>query len=56
MTQEMADQRPLEVELFHNQDRYLSDPPTEYFDLFNSLIVGLNDCRIMHALKTNPIV
>ncbi|KAJ0726309.1 hypothetical protein HanPI659440_Chr12g0468821 [Helianthus annuus] len=54
MTQAIADQRPLEVELFHNQAGYLSDPPANYFELFNSLIIGLNDCRIRHALKTNP--
>ncbi|KAM0057388.1 hypothetical protein Hdeb2414_s0005g00157631 [Helianthus debilis subsp. tardiflorus] len=56
MAQAMADQRPLEVELFHNQAGYLSDSPTEYFDMFNSMIVGLNDCRITHALKTNPVI
>ncbi|MFS7968297.1 hypothetical protein Hanom_Chr09g00795791 [Helianthus anomalus] len=54
----MTNQRPLEVELFHNQVGYLSDPPppAEYFELFNSLIVGLNNCRISHALKTNPSI
>ncbi|KAJ0808741.1 hypothetical protein HanPI659440_Chr01g0006701 [Helianthus annuus] len=54
--QAMADQRPLEMELFYNQVGYLSDPPAEYFELFNSLIVGLNDWRITHTLKTNPII
>ncbi|MFS7919112.1 hypothetical protein Hanom_Chr03g00209041 [Helianthus anomalus] len=56
MTQVVADQRPLEVELFHNQAGYLLDPPAEYFELLNSLIVGLDDCRITHSLKTNPII
>ncbi|MFS7964179.1 hypothetical protein Hanom_Chr08g00747161 [Helianthus anomalus] len=52
----MDDQRPLQVELFHNQDGYLLDPPAEYFELFNSLNVGLNDFQITHALKINPVI
>ncbi|MFS7937182.1 hypothetical protein Hanom_Chr05g00424641 [Helianthus anomalus] len=56
MAQIMADQRKLDVELFHNQVGYLSDPPTEHFDMFNSMIVSLNNSRITHALKTNHVI
>ncbi|MFS7989910.1 hypothetical protein Hanom_Chr11g01052461 [Helianthus anomalus] len=56
MAQAMADQCTLEVELSHNHVGYLSDPPVEYLCLFNYMIVGLNDCRITHALKTNPVI
>ncbi|MFS7999276.1 hypothetical protein Hanom_Chr12g01164151 [Helianthus anomalus] len=52
----MANQRQLEVELFHNQAGYLSDPPSEYFEMFNSLMVGPKNCLITHALRSNPLI
>ncbi|MFS8014319.1 putative v-SNARE, coiled-coil domain-containing protein [Helianthus anomalus] len=52
----MADQRKLDIEAFHNLVGYLSDPPAEHYEEFNSLIVGLNSCRITHALKANPVI
>ncbi|KAJ0797655.1 putative Longin domain, v-SNARE, coiled-coil domain-containing protein [Helianthus annuus] len=55
-SQKMADQRKLDIEAFHNLVGYLSDPPAEHYEEFNSLIVGLNSCRITHALKANPVI
>ncbi|MFS8008276.1 hypothetical protein Hanom_Chr14g01270781 [Helianthus anomalus] len=49
-------QRQLEVELFHNQARYLLDPPAEYVVMFGSLITGLNNCPITHALRAEPVI
>ncbi|MFS7894159.1 hypothetical protein Hanom_Chr00s001384g01681051 [Helianthus anomalus] len=48
-------QRQLEVELFHNQAGYLSDPPAEHMEMFGSLIRGLNNCPITHALRVEPV-
>ncbi|KAJ0581189.1 hypothetical protein HanRHA438_Chr04g0177881 [Helianthus annuus] len=52
----MVDQQKLDIEASHNQAGYLSYPPTKYYEEFNSMIVGLNSCRITHALKVNPII
>ncbi|MFS7919656.1 hypothetical protein Hanom_Chr03g00215241 [Helianthus anomalus] len=49
-------QRQLEVELFHNQAGYLSDPPAEHAEMFSSLIRGLNNCPITHALQAEPVI
>ncbi|MFS7964884.1 hypothetical protein Hanom_Chr08g00755611 [Helianthus anomalus] len=49
-------QRQLEVELFHNQAGYLSDPPAEHVEMFGSLIQGLNNCPITHALQAKPAI
>ncbi|MFS7930016.1 hypothetical protein Hanom_Chr04g00339211 [Helianthus anomalus] len=34
---------------------YLSDPPKE-FEMYKSLIVNLNTCRLAHSLRENPII
>ncbi|MFS7944201.1 hypothetical protein Hanom_Chr06g00509281 [Helianthus anomalus] len=34
---------------------YLSDPP-KGFELYKSLIVGLNTCRLAHSLRENPVI
>ncbi|KAF5809327.1 hypothetical protein HanRHA438_Chr04g0165961 [Helianthus annuus] len=52
----MADQLKLDVEVSHKQTRYLSNPPAEHYEEFNSIIFGLNSCRITHALKTNLVI
>ncbi|KAJ0800563.1 hypothetical protein HanPI659440_Chr03g0104521 [Helianthus annuus] len=49
-------QRQLEVELFHNQAGYLSDLPAEHMEMFGSLIRGLNNCPITHALRVEPVI
>ncbi|KAF5789073.1 hypothetical protein HanXRQr2_Chr09g0366561 [Helianthus annuus] len=49
-------QRQLEVNEFHNQAGYLSNPPADQAELFGSLIRGLNNCPLTHALKTNPVM
>ncbi|MFS7920266.1 hypothetical protein Hanom_Chr03g00222461 [Helianthus anomalus] len=48
--------RQLEVELFHNHARYLSDPPTEHVEMFSFLIKGLNKGPITHALRAEPVI
>ncbi|MFS7953170.1 hypothetical protein Hanom_Chr07g00615421 [Helianthus anomalus] len=48
-------QQQLEVELFHNQAGYLTDPPAEHMELCGSLIRGLNYCPLTHALREEPI-
>ncbi|KAM0026494.1 hypothetical protein Hdeb2414_s0020g00558841 [Helianthus debilis subsp. tardiflorus] len=40
----------------HNQVAYLAPPPVKHKQLFTSLIKGLNTCRIVHALRDNPVV
>ncbi|MFS7929499.1 hypothetical protein Hanom_Chr04g00333211 [Helianthus anomalus] len=52
----MDGQAPLEVIKGHNQEGYLSDPPTKYYVEFKSMIMGLNTCKIAHALRENPII
>ncbi|MFS7977801.1 hypothetical protein Hanom_Chr10g00908211 [Helianthus anomalus] len=49
-----GNQRQLEVNEFHNQAGYLSDPPADQMELFGSLIRGLNNCPLMEALSANP--
>ncbi|MFS7967209.1 hypothetical protein Hanom_Chr09g00783101 [Helianthus anomalus] len=49
-------QRKLEVNEFHNQVGYLSDPPAEHVELFGSLIRGLNNCPLTHALRVKPVI
>ena len=39
----------------HNIAGYLMDPPTAHKE-FQSMIVGLNSCRISHALRVNPAI
>ncbi|MFS8018996.1 hypothetical protein Hanom_Chr15g01398661 [Helianthus anomalus] len=57
MVQAMVEnQRQLEVKLFHNQAAYLSDPQAEYAEMFSSLMTGLNNCLITHALRTEPVI
>ncbi|KAJ0754663.1 hypothetical protein HanPI659440_Chr09g0349341 [Helianthus annuus] len=38
-----------------NMACYLSDPP-KGFKSYKSMIVGLNTCRLAHALRENPII
>ncbi|MFS7943463.1 hypothetical protein Hanom_Chr06g00500551 [Helianthus anomalus] len=38
-----------------NMACYLSDPP-KGFESYKSMIVGLNTCRLAHALRENPII
>ncbi|XP_076904358.1 uncharacterized protein LOC143559769 [Bidens hawaiensis] len=52
---EMADQNPLKIADSHNVPGYLFDPPLTHKE-FNSIIVGLNTCRISHALQENPVI
>ncbi|KAJ0878136.1 hypothetical protein HanRHA438_Chr10g0436301 [Helianthus annuus] len=40
----------------HNQVAYLAPPPVKHKELYTSLIKGLNTCRIVHALRDNPVV
>ncbi|KAM0017116.1 hypothetical protein Hdeb2414_s0028g00704361 [Helianthus debilis subsp. tardiflorus] len=40
----------------HNQVAYLAPPPVKHKQLYTSLIKGLNTCRIVHALRDNPVV
>ncbi|KAF5813507.1 hypothetical protein HanRHA438_Chr03g0110341 [Helianthus annuus] len=40
----------------HNQVGYLAPPPEKHKKLYTSLIKGLNCCRIVHALRENPVV
>ncbi|MFS7910357.1 hypothetical protein Hanom_Chr02g00105391 [Helianthus anomalus] len=49
-------QRQLEVNEFHNQPGFLSNPPVDQAELFGSLIRGLNNCPLTHALRTNPVI
>ncbi|MFS7928253.1 hypothetical protein Hanom_Chr04g00318631 [Helianthus anomalus] len=49
-------QRQLEVELFHNQAGYLTDPPAVHMEMFESLIRGLNNCPITHTLRVEPAI
>ncbi|MFS7986631.1 hypothetical protein Hanom_Chr11g01012601 [Helianthus anomalus] len=53
---QMKNKRQLEVELFHNQAGYLTDPPAEHMEMFGSLIRGLNNCPITHALRAEPTI
>ncbi|MFS8023625.1 hypothetical protein Hanom_Chr16g01453611 [Helianthus anomalus] len=34
---------------------YLSDPP-KGFEIYKSMIVGLNTCRLAHSLRKNPVI
>lgn len=49
----MADQ--LKFVDSHNIDGYLLDPLAAH-DKFKSMILGLNNCRISHALCANPLI
>ncbi|KAJ0750130.1 hypothetical protein HanLR1_Chr05g0178361 [Helianthus annuus] len=40
----------------HNQAGYLAPPPEKHKKMYASLIKGLNSCRIVHALRDNPVV
>ncbi|MFS7980350.1 hypothetical protein Hanom_Chr10g00938401 [Helianthus anomalus] len=40
----------------HNQAGYLAAPPEKHKRLYTSLIKGLNSCRLIHALRDNPVV
>ncbi|MFS7981474.1 hypothetical protein Hanom_Chr10g00951391 [Helianthus anomalus] len=40
----------------HNQVGYLAPPPEKHKRLYTSLMKGLNKCRIVHALRENPVV
>ncbi|KAJ0587465.1 hypothetical protein HanIR_Chr04g0163511 [Helianthus annuus] len=40
----------------HNQVGYLAPPPEKHKQLYTSLMKGLNTCRIVHALRENPVV
>ncbi|KAJ0659298.1 hypothetical protein HanOQP8_Chr14g0524501 [Helianthus annuus] len=51
-----GNQRQLEVNEFHNQAGYLSNPPADQVELFGLLIRGLNNCTLTHALRTNPVI
>ncbi|KAF5798864.1 hypothetical protein HanRHA438_Chr07g0308141 [Helianthus annuus] len=51
-----GNQRQLEVNEFHNQAGFLSDPPADQVELFRSLIRGLNICPLTHALRANPVI
>ncbi|MFS7945574.1 hypothetical protein Hanom_Chr06g00525881 [Helianthus anomalus] len=44
------------VNEFHNQADFLSNPPADQAELFGSLIRGLNNCPLTHALRTNPMI
>ncbi|MFS7929723.1 hypothetical protein Hanom_Chr04g00335871 [Helianthus anomalus] len=46
----------LEVNEFHNQAGFLSDPLVDQVELFGSLIRGVNKCPLKHALRTNPVI
>ncbi|MFS7918137.1 hypothetical protein Hanom_Chr03g00197301 [Helianthus anomalus] len=49
-----ANQRQLEVNECHNQAGFLSEPSVDQAELFGSLIRGLNNCPLTHALRANP--
>ncbi|KAJ0874103.1 hypothetical protein HanPSC8_Chr11g0460171 [Helianthus annuus] len=53
---EEKNQRQLEVNEFHNQAGFLSNSPADQTELFGSLIRGLNNCPLTHALRTNPVI
>ncbi|KAJ0870678.1 hypothetical protein HanRHA438_Chr11g0503141 [Helianthus annuus] len=40
----------------HNQAGYLAPPPEKHRRLYTSLMKGLNSCRIVHALRDNPVI
>ncbi|KAJ0810265.1 hypothetical protein HanPI659440_Chr01g0025111 [Helianthus annuus] len=40
----------------HNQVGYLAPPPEKHRRLYTSLMKGLNSCRIVHALRDNPVI
>ncbi|KAF5782954.1 hypothetical protein HanXRQr2_Chr11g0502301 [Helianthus annuus] len=46
----------LKVITGHNQAGYLAPPSEKHKKMYTSLIKGLNSCRIVHALRENPIV
>ncbi|KAI3504305.1 hypothetical protein L1887_32877 [Cichorium endivia] len=41
---------------FHNIPGYPMDPPEAHKKDFQSMINGLNNCRISHALRVNPVI
>ncbi|MFS7948120.1 hypothetical protein Hanom_Chr06g00556221 [Helianthus anomalus] len=49
-------QRQLEVNEFHNQAGFLSDPPADQIELSESLIRGLNNCPLTQALRAEPVM
>ncbi|KAJ0951391.1 hypothetical protein HanPSC8_Chr02g0059411 [Helianthus annuus] len=49
-------QRQLEVNEFHNEAGYLSDPPADQIELFGYPIRGLNNCPLTHALRAEPVM
>ncbi|KAM0044015.1 hypothetical protein Hdeb2414_s0010g00348201 [Helianthus debilis subsp. tardiflorus] len=40
----------------HNQAGFLAAPPAKHKRLYTSLIKGFNSCRLVHALRENPVV
>ncbi|KAM0071333.1 hypothetical protein Hdeb2414_s0001g00023881 [Helianthus debilis subsp. tardiflorus] len=40
----------------HNQAGYLAPPPEKHRRMYNSLMKSLNSCRIVHALRENPVI
>ncbi|KAM0069629.1 hypothetical protein Hdeb2414_s0001g00003821 [Helianthus debilis subsp. tardiflorus] len=38
-----------------NVASYLSDPP-KGFEMYKSMVVGLNTCRLAHSLRENPVI
>ncbi|MFS7918675.1 hypothetical protein Hanom_Chr03g00203931 [Helianthus anomalus] len=40
----------------HNQAGYLAPPPEKHRRMYTSLMKGLNSCRIVHALRENPVI
>ncbi|KAF5786373.1 hypothetical protein HanXRQr2_Chr10g0440171 [Helianthus annuus] len=40
----------------HNQAGYLAPPPEKHKKVYTSLMKGLNSCRIVHALRENPVI
>ncbi|MFS7964279.1 hypothetical protein Hanom_Chr08g00748311 [Helianthus anomalus] len=46
----------LEVNEFHNQAGFLSEPTVDQVELFGYLIKGLNKCPLTHALRANHVI
>ncbi|KAJ0870330.1 hypothetical protein HanRHA438_Chr11g0499151 [Helianthus annuus] len=40
----------------HNQAGYLAPPLEKHKKMYTSLMKGLNNCRIVHALRENPVI
>lgn len=50
----MDDQEPMKFVDIHKIDGCLVDPPLVHKE-FKSMIVGLNTCRLSHALQETPV-